>query len=120
VGVPILDTALVSLSRTRRGVPLVTGGRDHLTHRLRIALRTPRAVAAALALTQATLCTFAVAGDRIGNAGLTVLAAVSVSFGIAAIVLLDSSRWRPPDIAVGPARRSGQTAGAPSVSVDSG
>ncbi len=30
-GLPILDTALVSVSRLRRGVTLVTGGRDHLT-----------------------------------------------------------------------------------------
>ena len=30
-GIPILDTALVSISRLRRGVASTTGGRDHLT-----------------------------------------------------------------------------------------
>ncbi|HEV2777073.1 MAG TPA: MraY family glycosyltransferase, partial [Solirubrobacteraceae bacterium] len=34
VGLVILDTTLVVISRRRRGVSLMTGGRDHLTHRL--------------------------------------------------------------------------------------
>ena len=33
VGLPALDTALVVISRRRRGVSLLSGGRDHLTHR---------------------------------------------------------------------------------------
>jgi hypothetical protein len=33
-GLVILDTTLVVISRRRRGVQLLTGGRDHLTHRL--------------------------------------------------------------------------------------
>ena len=33
-GVPVLDTTLVMISRRRAGVSLLTGGRDHLTHRL--------------------------------------------------------------------------------------
>jgi hypothetical protein len=46
-GVVLLDTTLVSVSRTRRGVSLLTGGRDHLSHRLLGRLGTPRRVAAA-------------------------------------------------------------------------
>ena len=35
MGIPILDTALVVVSRLRRGLnPLVTPGQDHLSHRL--------------------------------------------------------------------------------------
>ena len=34
LGVPIFDTALVSISRLRRGVPLSAGGKDHTSHRL--------------------------------------------------------------------------------------
>lgn len=34
LGLPIFDTALVSLSRMRRGVPVWQGGRDHVSHRL--------------------------------------------------------------------------------------
>ena len=38
-GLPVLDTTLVSVSRRRAGVSLLTGGRDHLTHRLAVAPR---------------------------------------------------------------------------------
>jgi UDP-GlcNAc:undecaprenyl-phosphate GlcNAc-1-phosphate transferase len=34
LGLPIFDTALVSVSRLRRRVPVWQGGRDHLSHRL--------------------------------------------------------------------------------------
>ena len=33
VGIPALDTTLVVVSRRRRGIPILTGGRDHMTHR---------------------------------------------------------------------------------------
>ena len=33
VGVPALDTALVIVSRLRQRIPILTGGRDHMTHR---------------------------------------------------------------------------------------
>ncbi len=45
VGLPALDTALVIVSRRRRGVSVFSGGRDHLTHRLLAKLGTPRRVA---------------------------------------------------------------------------
>ena len=41
------------VSRTRRGISILTGGRDHLTHRARQRLRTARAVAVALGGAQA-------------------------------------------------------------------
>ena len=56
VGLPALDTALVIVSRRRRGAGVFTGGRDHLTHRLRARLGSPRRVAMALATGQAFLC----------------------------------------------------------------
>jgi UDP-GlcNAc:undecaprenyl-phosphate GlcNAc-1-phosphate transferase len=34
LGVPIFDTSLVVVSRLRRGLPPLQGGRDHLSHRL--------------------------------------------------------------------------------------
>ena len=55
-GLPILDTCLVIFSRRRRGITLLSGGRDHLTHRLRRALPSARAVALALAGAQVALC----------------------------------------------------------------
>src|SRR5205085_10468953 len=65
-GLPILDTALVTISRRRAGVTLLTGGRDHLTHRLLTRLGTPRRVALALAIAQALLSAAALAGDQAG------------------------------------------------------
>jgi UDP-GlcNAc:undecaprenyl-phosphate GlcNAc-1-phosphate transferase len=98
-GVVVLDTTLVTVSRTRRGVPLLTGGRDHLSHRLLARLHTPRAVACALALAQASLCTLAITGDRLGKGPVLAFAAGSCVLGVGAIVILDSRRWRPADAA---------------------
>ncbi len=58
VGLPALDTIIVTLSRRRRGVPLLEGARDHLTHRMLVVLGSPRSVAGALAGAQA-LCVLA-------------------------------------------------------------
>jgi UDP-GlcNAc:undecaprenyl-phosphate/decaprenyl-phosphate GlcNAc-1-phosphate transferase len=101
VGLVILDTALVTVSRTRRRVTLVTGGRDHLTHRLLLARRSPRGVAGVLAVVQAILCSCAIIGARLGTDVLGVLAIASAALGMLAIVVLDSAHWRPPGIAVG-------------------
>jgi UDP-GlcNAc:undecaprenyl-phosphate GlcNAc-1-phosphate transferase len=100
-GVPIFDTALVSFSRTRRGVTLVTGGRDHFTHRLLISLRSPRLVAAALALTQASLSALAIVGYELGSNAVAWIALAVFVGGVTAILVLDSPGWRPAGIAVG-------------------
>jgi UDP-GlcNAc:undecaprenyl-phosphate GlcNAc-1-phosphate transferase len=60
VGIPALDTCLVMISRARRRIPLLTGGRDHLTHRTRARLRTARAVAVSLGGAQAVLGALAI------------------------------------------------------------
>jgi UDP-GlcNAc:undecaprenyl-phosphate GlcNAc-1-phosphate transferase len=96
VGLPILDTALVSLSRKRRGVTLVTGGRDHLTHRLLPVLQTPRAVAGVLALAQGMLCAGAIAGDRWGALPLVAFALAAVICGAVTIGVLDTSLGGQP------------------------
>jgi UDP-GlcNAc:undecaprenyl-phosphate GlcNAc-1-phosphate transferase len=56
VGLAVLDTTLVVVSRVRRGVGVFTGGRDHLSHRLLNLVGTPQNVALALAGAQAALC----------------------------------------------------------------
>lgn len=120
-GLPILDTALVSVSRMRRGVTLMTGGRDHLTHRLLVALGTPRRVAITLTSIQAALCAFAIVGDQLGSESLTALAIFAIFCGLVAIALLDTARWRPAGIAVGPRLLPAHGASAhSSVGVDSG
>jgi UDP-GlcNAc:undecaprenyl-phosphate GlcNAc-1-phosphate transferase len=66
VGLVIFDTTLVIVSRTRGRSPLLTGGRDHLTHRLARRLRDPRRVAFALAVTQLAVCGVTVGVARAG------------------------------------------------------
>jgi len=50
LGLPIFDTALVSVSRLRRGVPMWQGGRDHVSHRLAASGRSTRKVVMVLYL----------------------------------------------------------------------
>jgi len=78
----------------------MTGGRDHLSHRLLRVLHGPRGVAVALALLQGALSTVAILGYELGTAALA-----SIAFGVfltalAAIALLDTARWRPADIPI--------------------
>jgi UDP-GlcNAc:undecaprenyl-phosphate GlcNAc-1-phosphate transferase len=95
VGLPALDTALVIVSRRRRGAGLFTGGRDHLTHRLRARLGSARRVALALATGQAFLCGAGVVlfdfVPSIALAGsLTLILA-----GVVVVALLESPEWAP-------------------------
>lgn len=94
-GLFVLDTTLVVVSRRRRRIPLVTGGRDHLTHRLLARLGSTRKVAFVLGLSQALLCGAAIAGAEAGWPLLGVLASLSVFWGVAALILLESTGWRP-------------------------
>src|SRR5204863_6713034 len=85
LGLVILDTTLVVVSRRRGGRPLMTGGRDHLTHRLRTRLRTPRAVAGSLALGQLALCGATIGVAQAGTVPMIAFAAMVVGGGIVAI-----------------------------------
>jgi UDP-GlcNAc:undecaprenyl-phosphate GlcNAc-1-phosphate transferase len=101
IALPILDTTLVMVSRVRRGVPIHTGGRDHLTHRLLARLGSARNVAACLALVQLGLCGAAIAGELIGGGALWPIAGAAVAGGLAVMAMLDSAAWRPTGVAVG-------------------
>ena len=94
VGIPALDTCLVMVSRRRRGLSILTGGRDHLTHRTRRRLRDARAVAAALGGAQATvaaLALFSIEGGSIAIVAATLLYLVVAG---TAIALLESEEDR--------------------------
>lgn len=73
VGLVIFDTTLVTISRTRAGRSVLSGGRDHTTHRLRQWLGTPRNVALTLAVTQLVLCGVTILVAQAGE-GWTLLA----------------------------------------------
>jgi hypothetical protein len=120
VALPILDVALVSVSRTRRGVTLMTGGWDHLTHRIMLAVHTPRRVALTLATTQLVLCGCAIGGYELGGSGVSAFAFAAFSAGLFAILVLDRPRWRPPGIATRLQEEVVPPGSQPSVNVDSG
>jgi UDP-GlcNAc:undecaprenyl-phosphate GlcNAc-1-phosphate transferase len=95
VGLPALDTALVIVSRKRRGVGVFVGGRDHLTHRLRVRLGSPRRVALALAAGQALLCG---AGAILFECERSIAMAGSLTLvlaGVAVVARLESPEWAP-------------------------
>ncbi len=95
VGLPALDTALVVVSRLRRGAGVFVGGRDHLTHRLRAKLGSARRVALVLAAAQAALTGAGaiLAGSDKSVAALAATALILV--GIAVVALLESPDWAP-------------------------
>jgi UDP-GlcNAc:undecaprenyl-phosphate GlcNAc-1-phosphate transferase len=90
VGLPILDTTLVVISRRRAGRPVLSGGRDHLTHRLRAMLGSVRAVVVALAAVQAILCLMAVGLSQLSAAFALVAAAAFAAAGGYAIFVLET------------------------------
>ena len=108
VGIPVLDTCLVIFSRTRRGVPVLTGGRDHLTHRTRERMRTARRVAVVLGSAQALLSAIVICASRASSAVLVYIVLGFIVCAAATIVALDD--------AVAPAPgRDGATADRPAV-----
>jgi UDP-GlcNAc:undecaprenyl-phosphate GlcNAc-1-phosphate transferase len=103
VGIPALDTTLVVVSRRRRGLSVLTGGRDHLTHRARQRLRTAFAVAVALGSAQIVLSLLAVAAAR---GSTTVLSGVAVLYVVllgVTVALVDTRIPAVPPDAAAPA-----------------
>jgi UDP-GlcNAc:undecaprenyl-phosphate/decaprenyl-phosphate GlcNAc-1-phosphate transferase len=93
LGILVLDTLLVIVSRARRGVSLVTGGLDHLSHRLLTRLGSPWAVATALAATQVAVSTLAVVAVEYGRTAIIVAATTCLATGAGAIALLEQPSW---------------------------
>lgn len=96
VGIPLLDTALVVVSRTRRGVSIFTGGRDHLTHLTRSKLGTPRRVALVLGVLQATLSALVILGTLAGSSLLVYIALTFFVCAAGAIIALQEAIVEAP------------------------
>jgi UDP-GlcNAc:undecaprenyl-phosphate GlcNAc-1-phosphate transferase len=95
VGLPALDTTLVVVSRLRRGAGVFTGGRDHLTHRLRVKLGSARRIALVLGASQAAFATagaFLVGWDESFAASA---ATILIVLGAAIVVWFESPEWAP-------------------------
>src|SRR5215210_373330 len=90
VGIPALDTCLVILSRRRRGISILTGGRDHLTHRTHRTLGTARAVAMALGAVQALVAALALFALRGGASSIVLIVVLYFVAAATAIALLEA------------------------------
>ncbi len=95
VGLPVFDTAMVVLSRRRRGAPVFSGATDHTTHRLRAFLKTPRAVAGVLAAMQAALCGLAIEATRLGTNAALALGCFALLLGMVLVLAVDGPKWTP-------------------------
>ena len=100
VGIPALDTALVIVSRTRRGISVLTGGRDHLTHRTLPRMRTARAVAVTLGATQAVISGLALVAVQASPKILVPLLLLYLGAVAVAIVRLDRADELVADVPV--------------------
>jgi UDP-GlcNAc:undecaprenyl-phosphate/decaprenyl-phosphate GlcNAc-1-phosphate transferase len=101
LAIPVLDTLLVVVSRTRRGVALVTAGRDHLTHRLHARLNSAPIVAATLALAQAVVSLCAILAYQEGRTTIIVVALGFLGLGVGAVALLERPGWVAPGLRLG-------------------
>jgi UDP-GlcNAc:undecaprenyl-phosphate GlcNAc-1-phosphate transferase len=83
LGVPLFDTALVTISRIRRGIPISRGGKDHFSHRLVALGLTKREAVLVLYLVQGAL---GVAALVVMQADLVVGYSVGIFVFVAAVV----------------------------------
>jgi UDP-GlcNAc:undecaprenyl-phosphate GlcNAc-1-phosphate transferase len=97
VGLVIFDTTLVTVSRTRGGRSVLTGGRDHTTHRLRKWLGTSRNVAVSLAVAQLLLCGVTILVAQAGQGWTLLAGAVALVFGGALIWRFETLPLFSPD-----------------------
>jgi UDP-GlcNAc:undecaprenyl-phosphate GlcNAc-1-phosphate transferase len=122
VGLVILDTTLVTISRSRAGYSVLSGGRDHMTHRLARHLGAPGKVALVLASSQLVLSGITVGVAKAGAGWVLLAGATCGALGAALIWTFESSPTfkvvRPPRPAVpasvDPDGADATVAGAPS------
>ncbi len=98
VGLVILDTTLVTISRSRAGRSVLSGGRDHLTHRLVKRVGTPRRVALTLASVQVAVCGITIAVAQAGSGWVLLAGGFAVIMGGVLIWQFESSPIFRPDI----------------------
>ena len=94
-GLPVVDTALVLISRSRGRVPLLQGGRDHITHRLLPRLAKPRAIAILLGVLQAVLGAAAVAVVSLGEGEVLFAWCLWFAVVVLAVAVLETETWKP-------------------------
>ncbi len=96
VGLPAFDTALVIVSRRRRGVAVLSGGRDHLTHRLAARLGSTWSVAAVMAIAQGACVALAIGMLHLNPAIGFVAAWIALAGGSALVAAIELRPSWPP------------------------
>jgi hypothetical protein len=97
VGLVVLDTALVTVSRARGGRQVLLGGRDHLTHRLLSRLGSPRRVVAVLGTVQLAVCAVTVTVAAVEVLWILMVGSVAATVGVLLIWTLESAAWLEHD-----------------------
>jgi UDP-N-acetylmuramyl pentapeptide phosphotransferase/UDP-N-acetylglucosamine-1-phosphate transferase/glycosyltransferase involved in cell wall biosynthesis len=100
-GIVIFDTSLIVFSRWRRGVPILNGARDHITHRLLGRFGSARRVALVLAGAQAALCGLAAALYQLPAEAVIAAGVIYIAIGVAVMLRFES--WLGPPEVAGPA-----------------
>jgi UDP-GlcNAc:undecaprenyl-phosphate GlcNAc-1-phosphate transferase len=105
VGIPALDTSLVVISRRRRGVSILTGGQDHLTHRARARFRSAGRVAFVLGAAQAVVSVLVIFATRQGSSAIVYGLLAFLVCAATAIAVLEA---KPEEHATASASRPGR------------
>ncbi len=94
-GVAIFDTALVVVSRLRRGTPVLSGARDHVSHRALSYLHTPQRVALFLGGAQALLSALAALLYGLSLEAVLIAGGAYIGLAMGAILALETSLPSP-------------------------
>lgn len=95
VGLVIFDTTLVVVSRRRRGATVLSGARDHLTHRISHRIGDPRRVALVLALSQVALSATAAALYQLPQEAMLLAGTAVVGLGAVGLALFQTRLLTP-------------------------
>jgi UDP-GlcNAc:undecaprenyl-phosphate GlcNAc-1-phosphate transferase len=98
VALVIFDTTLVTVSRTRGGRSLLSGGRDHLTHRLALRLGGPRNVAFVLAISQLVVSGVTIGVAQAGVGWVLLAGGLGLGLGLGLIWQFEKPVATPPVI----------------------
>ncbi len=94
VALPILDTTLVVFSRWRRRAAILSGGRDHITHRLLLRLGSVQRVALALGIAQLGLCAVAIILAETNRTTVVIATFVYLAAAAVALARFEGPDWR--------------------------
>jgi UDP-GlcNAc:undecaprenyl-phosphate GlcNAc-1-phosphate transferase len=90
LGLPVFDTALVTITRRLEGRPMTKGGRDHTSHRIAALGLSDRVTVVILYFVAGAIASFGVGAKALGFAALPIAALGVVALGLFAIFLVEN------------------------------